>query len=66
MFQLVRKSPGRSGGRALATRITSMSSGMPAAAWRLWRRRGWRRACLAAAAWLAAALPAAALASPWW
>ena len=43
-----------------------IAGGMPAAAWCLWRRRGWRRACLAAAAWLAAALPAAAFASRWW
>ena len=40
--------------------------GLPAGAWRAWRREGWRRACLAVAAWLAAALPAGALASSWW
>ena len=40
--------------------------GVPAGAWRAWRRQGWRRVCLAVAGWLAAALPAGALASSWW
>jgi hypothetical protein len=43
-----------------------IAGGLPAAAWRAWRRRGWRSVVLAAVAWLAAALPAAALAQPWW
>ena len=45
---------------------TVIVGGLPAAAWRAWRRRGWRPAVLAAVAWLTAALPAAALALSWW
>ena len=40
--------------------------GVPAGAWRAWRRQGWRRVWLAVAGWLAAALPAGAMASAWW
>jgi hypothetical protein len=43
-----------------------IAGGLPAAAWRAWRRRGWRPALLAPVAWLTAALPAAALALSWW
>jgi hypothetical protein len=43
-----------------------IAGGLPAAAWRAWRRRGLRPALLAAVAWLTAALPAAALALAWW
>jgi hypothetical protein len=55
-----------SGPAWLAPVAPAVMGGLPATAWRAWRRQGWRRACLACAGWLAAGAPALALASSWW